>query len=153
MKNVTAFALIFVLSCLLLSLTACSKDTGSAPPAVAPKAAPVPAAVHKSKCPDYVLTWEGEDRDFCEISYTSLKDIAMDGKKAVGKRAKFKCRFEIIHDGKINCGKGVAQAKVSFGDNLKPFVRKLRRGKRITIDMAIGVIGPLGPIGHAFSIK
>lgn len=107
----------------------------------------------KSKCPDYTLSAHGKNREFCEVTYTSLKDIAIDGDKAVWKRAKFTCRFERINNGKVYCGAGVHQAQVDFGDTLKPLVKKLRRGKLLTIDLAIGVMGPLGPKGWAFDIK
>ena len=173
MKNVTAFALLFAVSCLLLA--GCQKEK-AAPKQPAPSTSIDPGVAaaklirwaiegRPPKCSDVIdalaegevdISANGEDReirDICEITYTSLKDIAIDGNKALEKRAKFTCRFEIINNGQVLCGSGVHQTRVNFGDKLKPLVRKLRRGKRLTVDMAITKMGPLGPEGHAFNIK
>lgn len=146
MKKVQAL----LLTALLLVASGCNKKEKpeSTPP-------PPPAEPQKkpSMCPEYTLTINGKDFEFCEIKYTSLKDIDIDGNKALGKRAKVTCRFETINNGRVYCGRGVRQAQAEFDDKLKPVVKKLRRGQKITIDLAITTIGSLGPEGHAFDIK
>ena len=106
-------------------------------------------------CPSIML--HGKKKFLCEVSYTNFKDYQLDGKSAVGKRAKFRCRYERIANSRMWCKIGgikyVFPEIDEMGDVAKGVLRDLKKGQKVVVDGAISGIGALGPRLVTFSLE
>lgn len=172
MKNVTAFTLIFAVSCLLLALTACDKDTDATPPPqkaaseyktktheiktyrvkATPKNKKIRTWKEMADCDMYTLYIDGQERRFCHDYYTDLKS-AIEDSDAIYKRIDFECNFRSFKNGIITCDNELGHtAKFRCPEDFATRAIRKKRGDILLVNMAITDTGTNLVIGQVFSL-